>query len=459
MSAGKRDNDPGREALENEFRAMFAERSETVRMTTAPYASVRRRIVAARRKRRMRIGSAGVAFAVAVVGVGVWAAVPARHHAAVAPISTDISHQPASGTPAKFVYADGHTELPAGALRDAALGWLRSNYGADLSGLTVVTTFDQGIQTAAAAKYSPYDAGVAVVDARTGAVVALSGYWDRPLPIADLMKPVVLAAAFETGHYTPESTEPLDAQTHPLYYPVGATQPMTYATPGGPMKYWPAESPTTTIHDIDVTLTQAAESGANEPFAQLELAHDMGPKAVYEFATGIGMPKYQDLVPVPSLALGVAQETPLTMASVYATFADGGVHRDPRMVGELLAPGGRTVWEPAGTGTRVMSQNTAQQVVGVLHAAMLGGPTGTGIAPTMTNPGSSVGAMAAAPDTEKAAWVDGADSNYVVSVGLSTMQGGSLQRLATDGHGGLDVGSRIAGPTWANVVRAVRNHG
>ena len=84
MNAGKRagaagrDDDPGLRALENEFRAMFAERSETVRTTTAPYNAVRRRIADARRKRRIRIGGAGVAFAMAVVGVGVWATVPGR---------------------------------------------------------------------------------------------------------------------------------------------------------------------------------------------------------------------------------------------------------------------------------------------------------------------------------------------------------------------------------------------
>jgi membrane peptidoglycan carboxypeptidase len=440
------------DALENEFRTMFAERSETARVTTAPYAAVRQRIIAARRKRRMRIGSAGVAFAVAVVGFGVWATVPSRHQGAVQPGTTD-PHMPAA-----VLYADGRTPIPTGPLQDAALNWLRTNYRASLSGLTVVTTFDQGVQAATTATSATGDAGVAVVDDRNGAVLALGGTWDRPLPIADLMKPVVLAEAFEGGRYTPQSKEPLDAQTHPIYWPAGATQPMTYAAGPNEIRNWPPESPTTPIHDGDVTLTQAARIGANEPFAQLELASDMDVRSLYGFATRAGMSKEPDLMPVASLVLGVTQQTPLAMASVYATLSDGGVHRDPRMVGQLLGPGGRVVWTPTDTATRVTSANSGQQVAEVLHNALLG-PTGTGVA-ALRNGDASTGAMAAAPDTETAAWVTGVDSHYVVSVGISSEdEKGRLLPLGQDRHGGLDIGSRIAGPTWADVVRAVRNHG
>jgi hypothetical protein len=222
MSADKQRGGPGDaggpddDRLENEFRAMFAERSESVRMTTAPYAAVRQRIASTRRKRRMRFGSAGVALAVAALGAGVWATVPGLDHGAVPPTSKNL----VTGTPAKVLYADGHTEIPAGPLRDAALSWLRTNYRGDLSGLTAVTTFDQGVQAAAERKMSPDgDAGVAVLDDRNGDVLALAGPWDQPLPTADLMKPIVLAAAFQTGHYTAESKEPLDAQKHPLHWP------------------------------------------------------------------------------------------------------------------------------------------------------------------------------------------------------------------------------------------------
>lgn len=458
MSPDKQERDPGREALENEFRAMFAERSETVRVKTAPYAAVRQRIVSARRRRRMRIGSAGVAFAVAVVGVGVWSTVPARHHGAVAPTSTVTK----TGVPAKVLYADGRTEIPAGPLRNAALGWLGTNYGKDLTGLTVVTTFDQAVQAAASAKASAADTGVAVVDARSGDVLALGGTWDRQIEIADLMKPIALAAAFETGHYTPESTEPLDSKNHPLYWPPGSKQPMTYyATDKGRAYFWPPESPGTTIHDLDVTLTQAAESGANEPFAQLELAPDIAITKISDVATSLGMPQHApDFNRVPSLVLGTAEASPLTMATIYATFADGGVRHDPRMVGQLLGKDGRPLWTPKDTAAPVIAPNVAQDVAEVLHASMQGGPTSKGLG-SLADSGSGTGAMAAAADMEHSAWVDGIDSHYAIAVGLSNMDAGGTVH-PVEAHpvgGGLAVGSRLAGPTWAAVVKAVRQHG
>ncbi|MBS2535491.1 hypothetical protein KGQ20_22260 [Catenulispora sp. NF23] len=452
MRADKPASDPGDEVLENEFRAMFAERSETVRMATAPYASVRQRIAAARRKRRLRLGSAGVAFAVAAVGIGVWATVPGRHQAAVAPTTTT----PASGAPAKYLYADGRTEIPAGPLQQAALAWLRANYHGDLSGLTVVTTFDQGAQ--AAANVSPGDSGVAVVDPRTGAVLGLGGAWDTPLPVADLMKPIVLAAAFQTGHYTPDSKEPLDAQNHPVYWPTGSEKnPLTYMS-GNQQFNWPPESPSTTIHDIDVTLTQAAESGANEPFAQLELAADVGPSAVYQLAMRMGMPKSSpEFFPVPALVLGMAQETPLTMASVYATFDNGGIRHDPRMVGQLLAANGGNVWMPPDTSARVLSQGTADQVTAVLHAQLFNGPTVIGVNSIAAADRSGLWAAAGAPSSEEAAWLTGGDAHYVVSVGaFSKTSAGPLRPMGDDHHGGVDIGSEYAGSIWADVMGRLR---
>ena len=452
MSTDKRDDNPGGDALENEFRSMFAERSETVRVATAPYAAVRQRLAEARRKRRMRIGSAGVAFAVAVVGVGVWAAVPGRDHSAVSPGSST----GANTANVQFVYSDGH-EITDPSLRDAALKWLEANYTGKLSGLTVVTTFDRTIQ--AAMPDSP-TSGIAVVDSRNGAVLALAGAWQRQLQMGDLMKPVVLAAAFKDSAYNPDSKVPLDAQKHPLVWPLGARQAMTFETVTGLVRNWPPESPTTNIQNVDVTLRQAAELGANEPFAQLELAPSLGPDAVSQMGSDLGMPKNTpDLFPVPAVALGTPEVTPLTMAEVYATLDSGGVRHEPRMVSEVVGSAGKVVWTAPDKATTVLPPAAAKQVTDILHSALMNGTTGT-YTGARTGAGPSTWAMAAATDTEQAAWFDGADSHYVVAVGLSkTNDKGALVPLAGDKHGGPDVGSRLAGPIWANLVQTLRKHG
>ena len=457
MSSSKRDHehDPGREAMEKEFRAMFAERSETVRLTTAPYAAVRGRIAAARRKRRMRIGGVGVAFAVVAVGVGVWAAGPIRHHA-VAPTSHDTGQTSAGGAPAKVYYSDGHTEVDS-ALQDAVLDWLQANYKGDLSGLSVITTFDRDVQRVA--DQSSPDGTVTVLDSRNGGVLALTGRWQNPLEIGDIMKPVVLAAAFKNHAYNPDTTMPLDSRTHPLYFPPGANVPLTYEA-GNKQANWPPEYPTTHIQDIDVTLRQAAEIGANEPFARLTLSDGVGPAAVRQTAVGLGMlNSSESLVAVPSVGLGTAQVSPLTMANVYATLDDGGVRHDPRMVSKIVKPSGKVVWTPPDTGTQVLPSTAAHQVTDVLHSALMDGTTGT-YTGARQGAGPDTWAMAGAPDTEKAAWFDGAESHYVVAVAISKMDhNGDLLPVGDDHQGGPDVGSRLAGPIWASLVQTLRNRG
>jgi membrane peptidoglycan carboxypeptidase len=457
MSAAKRENDPGREALENEFRAMFAERSEMVRVKTAPYAAVRGRIAEARRTRRMRIGGAGVAFAMAVVGVGVWAGMPNRHHAAVAPTSNPSTGHASMGTASvKVLYSDGHTEISS-PLRDAALDWLQANYKGDLSGTTVITTFDRDIQNLA--EQGSSDNTVTVLDSRTGAVVALAGQWQAPFAIGDLMKPIVLAAAFKNYAYNPDSKVALDTQKHPLYFPVGAKQALTFLA-GGTEAYWPPESPTTNIQDIDVTLRQAAEIGANEPFARVALTSEVTPSTVRETAVSLGMlDSTQSLQAVPSIVLGSAQATPLTMADVYATLADGGVRHDPRMVTKIVGASGKTVWTAPDSATAVLPPTAAHQVTDVLHSALVDGTTGT-YAGARNGAGADTWAMAGAAADEKAAWFDGAESHYVVSVTMAQVdENGQFMPLADDHHGGPGVGSRLAGPIWASLVQTLRNRG
>jgi membrane peptidoglycan carboxypeptidase len=440
-------------ALENEFRAMFAERSQSVPMATAPYAAVRRRITTTRRKRRMRIGSAGVAFAVATVGIGVWATASSGHRAAGPVVTPGVS-----GT-VKFVYDDGRTELPNGPLRTAALNYMRPHLPAEPGGLTVVTTFNEAAEKAAQALHTPDDVGIAVVDASTGYVKALAGSWDRPVPIGDTVKPIILAAAFETGHYTPDSKEPLDAATHPITWPTGSTQPLTYYdSQEQKARNWPPERTSTHVQDVDVTLRQATELGANEPFAQVELAPDMmNLGAVRDLAVRMGMPgNAPDLFGVPSLTLGVAEVTPLQMASVYATLAAGGLHRDPVLATGLLGDKGQVVWSPPSTSQRVLSQRTATEVTDVLHSALGAGTTGTD-PEARTWAAQGAAAMAGATDGPHSAWFAGYTSGgQVAAVALSRTTASGMFQPLPDAHSeGPELGSRLAGPIWSGIMKAL----
>ncbi|NUR28344.1 MAG: hypothetical protein HOV83_21290 [Catenulispora sp.] len=439
--------------IEDEVRAMFAERSQDIRTATSPYRAVRQRIALARRKRRQRIGGAGAAFAVAAVGIGVWLTAPGGPDSAPRPGSPASTKQPA--VTARFVYGDGSTELPAGPLHDAAEAYLREHYSDGLSGGTVVTTFDQAMQHTAEQLESANTIGLAALDPRTGDVKALVGSWNQPAPIADTIKPITLATAFETGHYTPDSTEPANADKHPLYLPPTAKQPLTYVDPQTKAhRNWPPERGGGTVSgDPLVTLRQATMDASNTPFAQLELAQDVTVKGVLEKAKAMGIPAdAPSLAAVPSLTLGMAEASPLTMASVYGVFADGGVRNTPVMVSAVKDAKGAVVWRPSRHGDQVLPPETADQVTDVLRGTLTHG-SASDSAQQRALGARGLAGMAGTESTDIAAWFDGYSPNLVTAVNLTRTLGSNRLGALAGGENGRTVdGSTDVAPLWAQFM-------
>ena len=452
--------------FEEAFRAMFAERSQDVTVGTAPYRAVRQRILTARRRRRQRVGGAGAALAVAAVGIGVWAVAGSGGPQSVGP-AKPVTSSPGAATPqrtgpTRYYYDDGKTELPAGPLHDAAEVYVRANYRSDLSGLSIVTTFDPAMQHAAEALHSPNDVGLAALDPKTGYVKALAGPWDRPVPIADTMKPIVLAAAFETGHYTPDSTEPANADKHPVYLHDGDKHPLTYIDPRTKqMRDWPPEHGDATVQgDPLISLRTAIATAANAPFAYVGMASDVGILTLKSTAVALGVPSdSRDLTPVASIIMGVAEVSPLHMATVYGVFADGGVRHDPVMVSAVTDTGGATVWKPDTTGRRVLSQNTATEITGVLNGVVTTG-TASGRDEVRALGRQGMAGMPGTADYDdndglgRAAWFDGYSPDLVTSVALSRLgDQGALQRLTGEPEGAPVFGSTVVAPLWAQFAK------
>lgn len=103
--------------------------------------------------------------------------------------------------------------------------------------------------------------------------------------------------------------------------------------------------------------------------------------------TGIGFPGESDGILMPEeewwgtsmatipIGQGIAV-TPLQMAWVYATLANGGVRIPPRLVRGTVAPSGRLVDDPVPEGVRVVSSRTARLLTGMLAEAV---EAGTGL--------------------------------------------------------------------------------
>jgi cell division protein FtsI (penicillin-binding protein 3) len=100
--------------------------------------------------------------------------------------------------------------------------------------------------------------------------------------------------------------------------------------------------------------------------------------------TGIGFPGEADGILMPEdewwttsmatipIGQGIAV-TPLQMASVYATIANGGVRVEPRLVRGIVDRSGELVEGPLSEGVRVVSARTARLVTGMLARAVEAG--------------------------------------------------------------------------------------
>ncbi|MFD0637918.1 penicillin-binding transpeptidase domain-containing protein [Catenulispora yoronensis] len=260
------------------------------------------------------------------------------------------------------------------------------------------------------------------------------------------MKPITAAAAFETGRYSPDSNEPTNPDKHPLSWPDGSGAALQYSdSRTGQQHAWPPESGGPVRGDAFVNLREAMVKALNTPFAQVELASDVGLAKVYATALAVGMPNGSpDLLQVASLTLGTAQESPLTMASVYGVFADGGIRHDPAFVFMVKDARDKMVWQPDTTGTRVLSAHTADEVGDMLRSVLgTESVTGAPSAPALSAKGFA--AMAGTADSDHAAWFDGYGADLVTAVALSRVDSNGNAAKIT---GGAEGGRCGAGRCW-----------
>jgi len=89
-----------------------------------------------------------------------------------------------------------------------------------------------------------------------------------------------------------------------------------------------------------VTLTKALSLSLNT--VAVRLGQEVGPKTVVETAHRLGITS--DLDPVPSIALGSSDVTPLEMVSAYAAFANGGIGVQPHVIARVRTANGKQLY-------------------------------------------------------------------------------------------------------------------
>ncbi len=249
----------------------------------------------------------------------------------------------------------------------ATLSWSdqQAAQAAAAEGLAALeTSYEKGNKAAK----GPLQAALVSLDPGSGGILAYVGgrdyvrsQFDRAgraeRQAGSAFKPVVYAAAFESGRATPASFL--------------EDSPLTVRLASGS---WSPRNDDGSFHDW-VTVRTALERSYNPATARLALQVGIDKVVALAAAMGVG----GDLQPNPSVALGAIEVTPLELATVYATLAAGGV-RPP--VHGLLAVfdryGKPVTAAPLPERERVLTPQTAYLVTSVLQGVVDRG-TGRGV--------------------------------------------------------------------------------
>ncbi|HEX2028640.1 MAG TPA: transglycosylase domain-containing protein [Nitriliruptorales bacterium] len=268
---------------------------------------------------------------------------------------------------------------PAAYYMDALREELAAELGSEEAvyrGLTVHSEMDLEMQVAAqailtrkvaefnaeAGSGAPLSGAIVSVDPGDGGVRALVGGPDfgvQPFNAAlaapgrgagnqpgSAFKPFGLAAFVAAGHH-PDSVFPAPAEIEVDFEGYEPYRVRNFAD---------AAYGNQTVHEATLTSTNTV---------YVQIAEEVGPDEVEELAVDAGIPD-EWLDPHPSLILGGADVSALSMTEAFATFAAGGVHHEPRLVRRVEGADGEVLLDNAPRSEGAIDANVAYVVSGIL---------------------------------------------------------------------------------------------
>jgi penicillin-binding protein 1A len=188
------------------------------------------------------------------------------------------------------------------------------------------------------------------------------------------------------------------------------------------------------------TVTDATTASSNCAFVRLGLI--AGIPSVIDMAHRLGITS--DLSAVPSLPLGVADITPLEMASAYATLAADGVYNPPYFIDRITDPNGNVLYSHTPTPEQRVSPQTARLVTSILVQNVIGG-TGTRARISGQQAAGKTGTTQDSTD----AWFVGYTPSLATAVWL-----GGLYHKFTINLGGQITGGRYPAQIWGAFMNA-----
>jgi penicillin-binding protein 1A len=194
-----------------------------------------------------------------------------------------------------------------------------------------------------------------------------------------------------------------------------------------------------------LNLVQATLASDNTVYAQL--AADLGEETITDMAYKMGVKTHLSSYPAEALGGLTLGVTPLEMATVFATLADGGWRNSPIAITKVVFPEGR-VDEKWGRPHRVkvLSDGVTAAETSILHQNVLGG---TAVRSAITCPtAAKTGTTSELVD----AWLDGYTPNYATVVWM----GYPNRRVSMiDVHGEPQQGGYLPAEIWHAYMAAV----
>ncbi|MGY1855839.1 peptidoglycan D,D-transpeptidase FtsI family protein [Modestobacter sp. SYSU DS0290] len=343
-----------------------------------------------------------------------------------------------------------------------------------VDGETVTLTLDEDLQfvvqqrlDAACADGATTTASAVVLEVATGKVAAMAGCPGYDPGSYSSTDPDLLGNPVVSEVYEPGSV--MKAVTLAAAIEEGKARADTVLTVDGHIQA--GDVVVTDAHDhepIDFTVTGILAKSSN--VGSIMLAREVGDSTFERYLRAFGLGSTTG-IELPGESAGILQSsadwtasraanvpigqgisvTTLQMASVYQTLANGGVRIPPRVVDSVTAPDGTVTEAARPEPTRVVSEDTADQLTYMLEAVV--GPGGTaplGEVDGFRVAGKTGTAQRANPEcgcyagggyfTTFVGYAPADDPQYVVAV--------DLERPTSDAEGG-----QVAAPVFADVMR------
>ena len=273
------------------------------------------------------------------------------------------------------------------------------------------------------------EAALVAIDPATGDILALVGGSNYPHSTfnravrsrrqpGSAFKPLLYAAALDHG-FSPVSIIP---HLRAVSTPENA-------------EWVPRNADNTEPEELTVRAALIESNNA----AAASLQQQIGSGTVLKLASGAGL---ADLPDVPSLSLGTGLVTPLDLTAAYTIFPNGGEVARPRGMISVFDGGGTQVLDRGVERSRVISAESAFQMVSLLRDVI---DRGTGAPARALGVRGAVAGKTGTTDDYHDAWFVGFSSAVVVGVWAGFDQPAPIGRAA--------YGARVALPIWADFMK------